>query len=64
METIRKFRCRSCGLEIVANDETLTIAHEAPECSRFTELVREHGGSDGKLVHLDESGRVVGEYEK
>jgi hypothetical protein len=59
MDKIRKLRCRSCGFEIVANDETLTIAHEAPECSWFEDLVKRQGGSDGKLVHLDETGREV-----
>lgn len=53
-DAVRRFKCRRCGLDIVANDETLTVAHQAPECAWFTGLVKQQGGSAGKLVVLDE----------
>lgn len=53
-DPIRQFRCKRCGLNIVANDETLTVAHQAPECEWFTALVEQQGGSAGRVVVIDE----------
>lgn len=54
---VRRFRCPFCGLQIVANDATRSLAHAVPECERFTALVAEHGGSDGTEVVLDPTTR-------
>lgn len=34
--------CPACGLEIVCNDKTQTIAHEVPECSEFKAMLEKH----------------------
>jgi hypothetical protein len=57
---IRRLVCRSCKAEIVANDETLTIAHAVPECEWFTVLCKRQGESGTpRIATLDETGREV-----
>lgn len=56
---IRRYQCRSCGKEIVFNDETMTSAHAVPECKWFEELVHRMGGNPARLVELGEDGREI-----
>jgi hypothetical protein len=56
---IRRYKCRSCGKEIVFNDEALTSSHEAPECEWFKDLVAKMGGGPGRVGFLGEDGREI-----
>jgi hypothetical protein len=47
--------CRSCKVEIVANNETLTIVHAIPECEWFAALCKRQGESGV----IDEAGGEV-----
>jgi hypothetical protein len=59
-QKIRRLVCRSCKAEIVANDETLTIAHAVPECAWFTALCKQQGERGApRIAMLDETGREV-----
>ena len=57
----QKARCPGCGLWMMRNDETLTIAHEAPECAWFREVMAEMKGkrTDGVTVVDVKTGETV-----
>jgi len=53
---IRRYKCRSCGKEIVFNDEALTSSHAVPECEWFKALVAKMNGG---VAVLGEDGREI-----
>jgi hypothetical protein len=56
---IKRFRCLSCQREVIANNETHEIAHEAPECDWFRSAVAAHGASEGRPVIVDDHGESI-----
>ena len=38
---LRPSLCPFCGLQVLAEDRTLTIHHEAPVCLRFALIIQE-----------------------
>lgn len=58
---IRSIRCPYCGLEVICNDEALTMAHQVPECPKFAAAVDATDGSPGTLV--DREGNPLSEEE-
>jgi hypothetical protein len=41
----QRTRCPGCGLWLLRNPSTKTVAHEAPECAWFMDLMDRAGGS-------------------
>ena len=58
---MRTATCR-CGLLIVADDEKLTVDHEAPVCDWFAAQVKKaapEGGVTTSVTYRDEEGRLI-----
>lgn len=55
-------KCRNCGLRVFVYAETQSVAHEAPACEWFVQLLREQLGppDEDQWVKLDDDGNVVG----
>lgn len=49
-----RMRCPFCKAYVFSDKAAQTISHEAPECSRFTELVEKFGGSKGVVMEIDD----------
>lgn len=51
--------CPWCGRLVVTNDDDRSIAHEAPECPEFSDLMSRAGPNTTTVVQLDTEGRPI-----
>jgi len=57
MPAARKLKCPSCGRIVYADDATLTVSHEVPECARFAAL--NANAASTSIGVLNERGELV-----